>query len=92
MNKALDEIQLLKDKIKQLILERRQFEESVEKDKTEKENAFENELREHQQLVQRMAGQEKALNAKLMEANRNIQIMTVEKQRLVKEKYDMQDR
>ena len=92
MNEAFDEIQLLKDEIKQLKLERRQFEESVKKDKTEKERAFVNERREHQQLVQQMTGQEIALTTQLMEANRDIQNLNVEKQRLVKEKDDMQDR
>jgi len=92
MNKAFDEIQLLKDKIKQLQLEKRQFEESVEKDRRDKESSFENVRREHQQLIKQMAGQENALTVQLMEANRDIQNLNVEKQKLVKEKDDMQDR
>jgi len=92
MNKAFNDIQLLKDEIHQLKLEKKQFEESVKKVSTEKESAIKNERREHQQLVQQMTGQENALTAKLLEANRQNQNLNVEKQRLVKEKDDMQDR
>ena len=92
LNKASGDIKSLRDEIHQLKLERRQFEDSVEKDSTEKESAFENERREHQQLVQQMTGQEQTLTAHLMEANRDIQDLKVEKQRLTKERDAMQDR
>ena len=69
-----------------------QFEESVEKDRRDKESAIENERREHQQLVQQMTDQEKTLTAHLMEANRDVQDLKVEKQRLNKDRDDMQDR
>ena len=92
MNKALDDINSLREEIHQLKLERMQFEESVEKDRRDKESAIENERREHQQLVQQMTDQEKTLTAHLMEANRDVQDLKVEKQRLNKDRDDMQDR
>jgi len=92
MIKTFDDIKLLRDEKQQLKLERRQFEESVEKDRRDKESAFENERREHQQLVQQMTDQEKAMTAQIMEANRDIQDLKVEKQKLTKEKDAMQDK
>jgi len=91
MIKAFDDIKLLRDEIQQQNLERRQFEESVEKDRRDKESAFQNERREHQQLVQQMTGQEKALTAKLLEANRDIQDLKVEKQKLTEERDEMKN-
>jgi len=92
LNKAFDDINSLGEEIHQLKLERMQFEESVEKDRRDKESAFENERREHQQLVQQITGQEKTLTAQLMEANRDVQDLKVEKQKITKERDDMQDR
>ena len=88
MNKAFDDINSLREKIPQLKLERMQFKESVEKDRIDKESVG----REHQQLVQQMTGQEETLTAHLMEANRYIHDLKVEKQRLNKESDNMQDR
>jgi len=62
LNEVPDDIKSLRDKIHQLKLERRLFEESVEKDRTDKESAFENERLEHQQLVQQITGQKTNIN------------------------------
>ena len=92
MIKAFDDIRLLRGEIQQLKLERMQFEEWVDKDKTDKESAFENERRQFQQLVQQMTVEEKAFTAQLMEANRDIKDLKVEKQKLTKERDALQDK
>jgi len=92
LNKASDDIKSLRDEIHQLKLERMQFEESVEKDRTEKESAFENERREHQQMIQQMTVQEKAMIVQIVEANRDIQDLKVENEKLTRERDDMQDK
>ena len=95
MNEAHQEMMVEKKEKKNLeeMLEKLRNERNAfEKDLKERENIFENERREYQQRLNKMDVNEKALTAHLKKANREIEDLNFEKQKLIKERDDMRDR